>query len=313
MRILVTGAAGFIGSHLVDSLVNAGHTVFCLDDLSTGNADNLTRYADFYRGDICNPVGMRAYFSGPKFDAVYHLAAQSSYRACLSSPQHDAVINAVGTINVLEACRLAGVKKVVFASSAGGVYGDQPNPYVSETATPAPLTQYGVSKLAGEEYIKQYSRLYGLDYTLLRLGNVYGPRQNPQGEAGVVSKFIHAAKSGQPLQVRGNGYQTRDFIYVGDVVSAFVQALEYGSGETYNIGSGEELTIGNLAQWIIEEYGGGNAIEFVGGVPGEFYRLMLNREKAFRGLHWHPEIQMVEGLDLTAAWIEKSIMEGIGD
>lgn len=315
MRILVTGAAGFIGSHLVDSLVAAGHDVWGIDDLSTGVLENHNLNAKrFYRMSIVDDDDNAMFdiddvCKREKPEIVYHLAAQSSYRACLADPQGDAATNVLGTINVLEACRLSGVRKIIFASSAGGVYGDQIKQPVYENAVPAPMTQYGVSKLAGEEYIKQYSRLYGIDYTMLRLGNVYGPRQNPLGEAGVVSKMIHAALSGKPLTVTGDGMQSRDFVYVSDVVQAFINALSLGSGEVYNIGSGHSVTIGLLAHWILSEYSESTEIHYTERVPGEFHSLTLSRDRAYRGLHWYPTVTLEDGLDLTAQWMHSQVSE----
>lgn len=314
MRILVTGAAGFIGSHLVDSLVATGHEVWGIDDLSTGILENYNLNARrFYRMSIVDDDDNAMFDVGDvckreKPEIVYHLAAQSSYRACLADPQGDAATNVLGTINVLEACRLAGVRKVIFASSAGGVYGDQPTQPVHEDAKPAPMTQYGVSKLAGEEYIKQYSRLYGLDYTILRLGNVYGPRQNPLGEAGVVSKMIHAALSGKPLTITGDGLQSRDFVYVSDVVQAFINALSLGSGEVYNIASGHSVTIGLLAHWILSEYSESTEIKYSERVVGEFHGLALSRTKAYSGLHWYPTVTLEDGLEHTAEWLKERIV-----
>lgn len=309
MRILCTGGAGFLGSHLVDVLIDAGHEVVTIDNYSTGSEGNLNVKAGNLRDDLClrNSILYDVRVARP--EVVYHLAAQSSYRACVADPRKDASINVGGTINLLEACRLAGVRKLIFASSAGGVYGDQPTQPVDETAQPLPLTQYGVSKLAGEEYIKQYSRLYGLDYTILRLGNVYGPRQNPHGEAGVVSKMIHAALSGKSLTVTGDGMQSRDFVYVSDVVSAFIAALSMGSGEVYNIANGRDVTMGALAHWIRDEYSEGANIEYSERVAGEFYRLMLSCEKAYHGLHWYPTVTLEDGLDLTAQWMHSQISE----
>ncbi|HWC12315.1 MAG TPA: NAD-dependent epimerase/dehydratase family protein, partial [Acidimicrobiales bacterium] len=258
MRALVTGGAGFIGSTLVDRLLAEGHAVDVVDDLSTGSLANLAEARanpnyelTFHRLDIRSP-GLAELMAYRRPEVVFHLAAQADVRVSVERPAFDAEVNVIGTVNVLEGARAAGTRKVVFAASGGTLYGDPTDLPVRETAPQRPLSPYGVSKKAGGDYLAAYRELHGLEYTALALGNVYGPRQDPHGEAGVVAIFAGLLLSGQQCTVFGDGEQTRDFIFVDDVVDAFARAASRGDGLLVNVGTGRETSVNTLYSVMAE-------------------------------------------------------------
>lgn len=297
MRILVTGGAGFIGSHVVDAYVAAGHAVTVVDDLSTGKRDNIHPKARFVKADIGSSV-LAGVFRRGRFDVVNHHAAQIDVRRSVADPLGDARVNVLGLVHLLELARAHRVKKIIFSASGGTYYGECPRP-AEETAAPAPLSPYGVSKLASEFYLRAYRGLHGLDFTVLRYGNVYGPRQDPHGEAGVVAIFCQRLLSGAPLWIFGNGAQKRDYVYVEDVARASVAALRRGSGEAFNIGTGRAVSVKELARALMGVHAASARVIYKPARPGELFRSWMSVRKARRALGWRPEVGLAEGLRRT--------------
>ncbi|GAA0947833.1 NAD-dependent epimerase/dehydratase family protein [Actinocorallia libanotica] len=300
MRILVTGAAGFIGSHLVDRLLSDGHDVIAVDNLASGRRDNLGGRVELHDLDIADPA-LTALATARSPEVVCHLAAQVSVRRSVSDPLLDARTNVMGTINVLEAARAAGARKTVFTSSCA-VYGVPDSLPVGADAELRPKSPYAASKTTGEIYLRAYRELHGLDYTTLALANVYGPRQTPEGEAGVISIFTAALLEGRPTIVYGDGGNTRDYVYVADVVDAYARALETGSGERFNIGTGVQTTDRRLHALVAAAAG---APDEPGTAPfrlGDLPAMALDPAPALDGLGWKPRTSLEEGLAATVAW-----------
>jgi UDP-glucose 4-epimerase len=306
MRSLVTGGAGFIGSNLVDALLARGDEVTVVDDLSTGRRGNLDRAlaagAQLAELDIREAGALAELAAERQPQTVFHLAAQIDVRKSLEDPAFDAAINVGGTANVLDAARAAGTGRVVFVSTGGAIYGEgegQPLP-LSEQAPIAPLAAYGQSKFAAEGYLALYERLYGLSGVSLRLGNVYGPRQDPLGEAGVIAIFCGLLKSGGRPTVYGDGTQTRDYIYVGDVVAAALAAAGSEVTGPLNVGTGKETSVLELATALGRLEGrAGFAPELAPARPGEVQRIALDASRAERELGWAPATRLDDGLRLT--------------
>jgi UDP-glucose 4-epimerase len=307
MRILVTGAAGFIGSHVCDLLLSRGHSVVGMDDLSTGRPSNLQAATGqtafvFVRADVrgqelADVVGEH------RPHIVMHLAAQSGVRPSLEDPRFDASVNIDGLLNVLECSAGAGVTKLVFASSGGTIYGSPRNPPVSEESRlrAHPLSPYGISKKVAEDYLRFYRRTRTLDFTALALGNVYGPRQDPGGEAGVISIFGAKLLSGEAPTIFGEGRQTRDYVYVDDVSAAFLAAIDAGSGLLLNVGSGQETSVTDLFR-ILAELTDFTGEPTYGPLPvGEVMRISLDVRRARAVLGWAPRVTLHEGLERTLA------------
>jgi UDP-glucose 4-epimerase len=296
VRTLVTGGAGFIGSTLVDRLLAEGHSVDVVDDLSSGNLANLAEArADrdhelkVHQIDIRDD-GVVELIARRQPEVVFHLAAQVDVRASVERPAHDASINVVGSVNVIEGARRAGSRKVVFASSGGTIYGE-PDPKdlpVKESHPLQPLSPYGVAKRVVTDYLHAYRELHALEYTSLALANVYGPRQDPHGEAGVVAIFAGRLLAGEPCTIFGDGTQTRDFVYVDDVVDAFVRAAERGSGLLCNIGTGHETSVNELYATMAEVAGVTAAAVRAPARPGELARSCLDPGRAKLHLGWTP-------------------------
>jgi len=301
MKILVTGGAGFIGSHVVDTYVAAGHEVIVVDDLSTGRRENLNPKARFHRLDITDPaLGELIRDARP---AVLNLhAAQMDVRRSVADPLFDARVNILGTINLLEAARKANVRRVLFVSSGGAAYGEQEAFPAPESHPTNPVSPYGVSKRAGELYAFFYQAEYQLPFMALRYANVYGPRQDPHGEAGVVAIFTGKMLRAEPVTVNGDGKQTRDYVYVGDVVAATLAAVEHPGG-ALNIGTGIETSVLELYERIQRVAGVEREPEFAESRPGELQRSVLDASLAKRELGWEPEHSLDEGLAETWAWI----------
>ncbi|MCP2340101.1 NAD-dependent epimerase/dehydratase family protein [Actinomadura rupiterrae] len=299
MRVLVTGAAGFIGSHLVDRLLADGHEVAGVDDLSTGR--HRDEAVELWRLDVADPaLAERVAAFGP--EVVCHLAAQVSVRVSVGDPLADARTNVIGTANVLEAARLAGARKVVFTSSCA-VYGVPDVLPVPPDAELRPASPYAASKVAGEVYARMYTALHGLDHTVLTLANVYGPRQTPEGEAGVVSIFTDALLTGRPTRVFGDGGQTRDYVYVLDVVDAFARATgDGGSGMRLNVGTGLQTTDRELHTLVAEAAGAPDDPEFAPPRLGDLPAMSIDASRTREALGWQPRTPLLEGLKATVAW-----------
>ncbi len=306
MKSLVTGGAGFIGSNLVDALLARGDEVTVVDDLSTGRRENLdgalANGAKLVEQDIRDADAIAALTGEAKPEAVFHLAAQIDVRKSVEDPAFDAAINVGGTANVLEGGRRAGTRRIVFISTGGAIYGDGAAGELplSEQTPPAPEAPYGQSKYAAEGYLGLYERLYGLSGVSLRLGNVYGPRQDPLGEAGVIAIFCGRLLAGGRPTVFGDGTQTRDYIYVGDVVAAALAAAGSEATGPINIGTGIETDVLELAR-LLRELGGTESFEpeFAPARPGEVQRSAIDPSRAERELSWRAEISLEEGLRLT--------------
>jgi UDP-glucose 4-epimerase len=299
MRAVVTGGAGFIGSHVVDALAARGDEVHVLDDLSKGLRRNVAAAATLHVADI---RGADAVFDSARPDVVLHLAAQADVRVSVERPAHDAEVNVLGTLRVLEAARRHGAQ-VVFASTGGAIYGECDGP-AAESAPRRPLAPYGTSKLCGEEYLATWNRLYGTAHVSLRFGNVFGPRQEPHGEAGVVAIFMGILRDGGTARIYGDGRQTRDYVYVGDVVRAVVAAIGR-DGAVYNVGTGVETSVLELYDAIQEAAGVRRAAEHAEPRAGELQRSVLDTSLAARELAWAPEHSLADGLRETWRWMEE--------
>lgn len=311
--VLVTGGAGFIGSNLVDRLVLDGHRVTVLDDLSRGRMRNLAearrapdRHLRFQRCDLVDDA-MAPLVIHAKPDVVFHLAAHIDVRRSVEDPVGDATRNVLGSIRLLEACRLAGVRKIIYAQSGGAIYGEPPASALplTEQFDGHPASPYGASKLAVEEYLHVYHALYGLDWTALALANVYGPRQDPGGEAAVVPIFATRMLAGHVATIYGDGTQTRDFVYVDDVVQAFLQAMDRGSGLRCNIGSGRETSVNDLFANLVDQTGYDQDPYYAPARPGELQRIALDTTRARQELGWQPWTELQRGLAVTLEWLKR--------
>lgn len=305
MRILVTGGAGFIGSHVVDAYIEAGHDVIVVDDLSTGKRENVHPEARFYHVDIRDEEKMGEIFAQERPDVVSHQAALANVRESMEVPVRYASVNILGSLVVYELARHYGVRKVIYASTGGAVYGEPEFLPVTEDHPINPLDPYGASKHAVEHYCYLYKHNYGLDYTVLRYPNVYGPRQDPLGEAGVVAIFTGRMLAGDVCIINGSGEQQRDFVYVGDVARANVLALERGSGGIYNLGWGRGTDINTIFCQLAQVVG--YTRDPVHGPPkqGEVFRIYLDAEKARRELGWEPTVSLEVGLRLTVDYFRQ--------
>jgi UDP-glucose 4-epimerase len=298
VRAVVTGGAGFIGSNVVDALLARGDEVHVLDDLSRGQRENLADGARLHVADIRKDAS--SLFAEVKPDICFHLAAQIDVRVSVENPGLDADVNVVGTLRVLEAAREHG-GKIVFSSTGGAIYGECDGP-ASEDHAREPVAPYGVSKLAAEEYIAAYNRLYGSSHVSLRYGNVYGPRQDPHGEAGVVAIFLSALRDDRTPRVYGDGQQTRDYVFVGDVVAATLAAGQHDGG-VFNVGTGQETSVLELYEHAQRAAGIEREPDFADARTGELQRSVLDPSLAERELGWKPQSSLGDGLAATWAWI----------
>ncbi len=304
MKVLVTGGAGFIGSHIVDRLIDEGHEIVVVDDLSTGKDKNINIKTKFYKLNIQDSK-LESIFQKERPDYINHHAAQMDVRRSVSDPISDAKTNVLGTINLLKNCVKYKVKKVVYASSGGAVYGEQQIFPAPETHPLRPISPYGITKLTGEHYLYYYKAVYGLDYAALRYANVCGPRQDPFGEAGVVAIFIQKMLNGEQAIINGDGEQTRDFVYVEDVVEANILAMMNNTPDSvFNIGTGIETSINqifNLLRQIINP-----SIDVKHGPPkdGEQRRSVIEHTKAKEILHWEPRTSLINGLKKTCEYFK---------
>ncbi|HEY9166358.1 MAG TPA: NAD-dependent epimerase/dehydratase family protein [Candidatus Kryptonia bacterium] len=306
MKILVTGGAGFIGSNIVDAYLAQGHEVAVLDDLSSGSLSNLPGGVQFHKMDIRDPE-VANLFAGGKFDLINHLAAQMDVRHSVEDPMFDASVNILGTLNLLENAVKHGVKKVIFSSTGGAIYGEQDYFPADENHPTRPLSPYGIAKLTVEKYLYFYNIVHGLNYVVLRYANVYGPRQNPHGEAGVVAIFTDKLLNGEQPVINGDGKQTRDYVFVGDVVRANVLALAYPKNEIFNIGTGRETDVNELFG-VLRKLAGSSANENHGPAkPGEQLRSVVDCHKAERALGWSPAVSLHDGLFQTVEFFKKKM------
>ncbi len=304
MKVLVTGGAGFIGSHLVDRLIQEGHEVVVVDNLSTGKRRNLNRAARFFKLDI-QSWRLERVFRNERPNLVMHLAAQMDVRKSVEDPIFDAQVNVLGTLNVLQQSIKHGVRKVVFSSSGGAIYGEQEIYPAPESHVTRPLSPYGISKLCGEQYLSYYQRVNGLQIVSLRYANVYGPRQDPEGEAGVVAIFIQKLLNNEQAIVNGNGRQTRDFVYVEDVVEANLAAMGQDIQGTYNVGTGEETSVNDLLR-VLVRHTNSTCKEVHGPAKGgEQARSVIDSGKLRQELSWESRTELSEGLKRTVDYFRE--------
>ena len=303
MKILITGGAGFIGSSIAESYIFAGHEVGVVDDLSAGKRENLPASARFFFGDIGDNAFLENVFEEMRPDVVSHHAAQMDIRRSLREPQFDANINIIGSLSVLERCVRFGVEKLIFASSGGAIYGEPGTLPATEATAGMPISHYGVSKLAVERYLHAYHRLYGLRYCALRYANVYGPRQNPHGEAGVVAIFAGQMLRGETCTIFGDGSKTRDYIFIEDVVRANLLALNRGECQVFNIGRGIQVSDAEMFETIRRAVGIANQPRFAPHRRGEVQHICLDSSSASRVFGWEPEVGLSEGIGKTIAHI----------
>ena len=299
MKVVVTGGAGFIASHIVDAYLARGHEVHIFDDFSTGQKNNLNGSATVHRIDIADGKVVKL-IEALKPDALSHHAAQMDVRHSVADPTFDARVNILGFINLLEGCKNAGVKKVTFASSGGAVYGEQEVFPAPESHLTQPASPYGVSKRAGELYLSYYHQAYGLPYIALRYANVYGPRQSAHGEAGVVAIFLSLLLSGKTPLINGDGKQTRDYVYVDDVVAANVAALESPFVGPINIGTGVETDVTTIFEHLRKAVGSEVKAQHGPAKAGEQRRSCLDTRRAGDILGWRPQVALADGLKRTA-------------
>lgn len=299
MRILVTGGAGFIGSNIADALLRQGHEVAVLDNLSTGKEANLSPDVKFYRADIRDNDAVARILDEFKPEVISHQAAKADVRESLQQPQLYAEVNIIGSLNLLENARRVGTEKIIYAGTGGATYGEPQYLPVKEDHPVNPLDPYGASKHHVEHYLYLYNHNYGLKYTVLRYPNVYGPRQNPFGEAGVIAIFTYKMLHGETPTINGKGDKERDFCFVGDVARANVLALEKGDNQIYNIGSGVGTTINTIYEKLWRATGFDKPANHAPDKPGEVTKIYLDASKAGRELGWEASVGLDEGLKLT--------------
>jgi UDP-glucose 4-epimerase len=305
MKILVTGGAGFIGSNITDALLKKGHVVVVLDNLSSGKKENINKQAKFYKADIFDKKTVASIFKTEKPKIVIHKAAQIDVRKSITDPFFDAEVNILGSINVLNSCVENKVKKIIFASSGGTVYGECKTTAPNEKSKANPLSPYGIAKNSVENYINFYSAVHGLEYTVLRYGNVYGPRQDPHGEAGVIAIFASKILNNDDITIYGDGEQMRDYVYVSDVVNANLKALNKGKNQIINIGTSKAVSINKLVEVISKTAGYNKKAIYKPKRDGELFKSFLNVNKARKVLGWKPEISIEKGIKNTLQYFKK--------
>lgn len=306
MNILVTGGAGFIGSHIVDQCIQDGHTVTVVDDLSFGKKTNINSKAHFVKCDIRSDQ-IEEIITSEHFDVVYHTAAQKSVRNSFAEPLFDADINVMGSIRVLEACKNGGVNTVIFLSTGGTIYGDADIYPTPETEPPQPPSPYTASKLAVEIYLDYYARQFGIKTISLRLANVYGPRQDPAGEAGVIAIFASRLLHGQDIQIYGDGRSTRDYVHIIDVcraVSALHTYLPDMHGGIYNLGTGIETDVNQIAALVQKAVGVSGKAVHTEAVHGELQRSAIDARRLAHAIGWHPSVRLEDGIQATVDWFK---------
>jgi UDP-glucose 4-epimerase len=305
MNILVTGGAGFIGSNVVDRYIGLGHKVVIIDNLSSGKKENINPKAIFYKIDIRDKK-VEEVFKKHRFDMINLHAAQMDVRKSVEDPINDADINVIGLLNMLQNAIKYKVKKVIYISSGGVVYGQPKKMPPKEDYPFDPESPYGVTKTVGEFYIRYYAKVYGLKFTALRYSNVYGPRQNPHGEAGVVAIFSNRLLKNEHINIFGDGSQTRDYVYVGDVVEANVLALIKGNNESFNIGTGKRTSVNELYLKLSKITNSKKKLEYMPARKGELAENYLNAKKAKDQLGWVPKVKIDAGLKKTFEWVKRN-------
>jgi UDP-glucose 4-epimerase len=306
LKILVTGGAGFIASHIADAFINEGHLVTVVDNLSMGFEKNVNPEAKFVKADICDK-SLIELFEKEKFDVVNHHAAQMDVRKSVADPTYDANTNIIGTINLLQHSIKTGVKKFMFASTGGAVYGEQTYFPADENHPASPCSPYGISKLSVEKYLFFYKFQYDFNYTVLRYANIYGPRQNSKGEAGVVAIFTTKLLANKQPIINGTGKQTRDYVYVNDVVKANLITLNDGVCDIYNVGTGKETDVNELFHKLNKITGSNKEEKHGPPAPGEQMRSVITSEKLFKKFNWKPSTTLDEGLKPTAEFFKKNM------
>lgn len=306
MKILVTGGAGFIASQIADAFIAEGHQVVILDDLSTGFEKNINSKAKFVKANICDK-NIYKLFEEEKFDVVNHHAAQMDVRRSVKDPEFDATTNILGTINLLQNCVKFGVKKFMFASTGGAVYGEQDYFPADEKHNTQPKSPYGISKLAVEKYLYFYNSEHKLKYTILRYANIYGPRQNPFGEAGVVAIFSTKLLKGEQPIINGHGKQTRDYVFVGDVVRANLLTLNDEVSDIYNIGTGIETDVNQLFRYLNDITKSNKEEKHGPTAAGEQLRSVITSDKIFNKFSWRPSTKLEDGLKLTVDFFKNNL------
>lgn len=309
-KVLVTGGAGFIGSHIVDALVGLGHEVHILDDLSSGTRSNVPDAAVLHVMDVRAPE-VSSLFEEEQFELLVHHAAQMDVRKSVTDPRYDADVNIGGLINLMEAGRKNGLKKVVFASTGGAIYGEPEYVPQDEAHTLKPLSPYGIAKLSSEKYLFFYKEQYGIEYVALRYGNVYGPRQNPHGEAGVVAIFAERMLAGESTTINGDGLQTRDYVFVRDVVAANLAAVRYAGSGVFNVGTAVETDVKTLWRVLQDLVDPSVKAVYGPGKPGEQRRSVLSFARSREALGWEPTVDVRNGLRSTLEWF-RNRREAVG-
>jgi len=305
MKILVTGGAGFIGSHTVDALVASGqHQVAIIDNLTAGKRHQVNPAAKFYEIDLRDADAVKRAVEAETPEVIVHLAAQMDVRRSVADPAYDAQVNIIGFLNLIESARQHGLKRVIFSSTGGAIYGEQESFPAPEEHPLHPVSPYGITKLATESYLFFYKVQYGIDYTALRYGNVYGPRQDPHGEAGVVAIFCGKMLEGAPCTIFGDGKQTRDYVFVGDVVRANVAAASSNVSGPINIGTGLETSVNDLYHTLGTVADVTRAPEYAPARPGEQSRSVISPARAAQLLNWRPQVDLAHGLDQTFSYFK---------
>ncbi len=307
--VLVTGGAGFIGSHLVDTLIDRGYNVIAVDNLSTGKSEYINNKALFYQIDITNIDAIKQVFQVHKPSTVFHLAAQISVSRSTREPAFDALTNVVGTVNLLEASIENGTRKFVFSSSGGVVYGEVDEYPIKESTPFAPVSPYGISKMTGEYYLRFFKREKGLDYVALRYANIYGPRQDPYGEAGVVAIFINKMLKGERPTINGDGEYVRDYVFVDDVVNANIKAMEYEGTAEVNIGTSKGTSVNELFKILKSLMDFSDDAEYGPPRPGDIRKNILDNSLAKEKLNWQPTYPLEEGLKKTIEYFKGKMGE----
>jgi UDP-glucose 4-epimerase len=307
MKILVTGGAGFIGSNLVDAFIAAGHDVVVVDNLVTGQRRNINSRAKFYELDLRGP-DIEEVLAAERPDVIDHHAAHADVRESVDDPIYNAEVNVLGTVRLLHLAVKHAVKKLIFISTGGAIYGEPRVLPCTEEHPATPLSPYGTSKLAGELYLETYRQTFGLDYTVLRYGNVYGPRQDTDAEEGrVIAIFTQLMLAGRTPRINGTGEQQRDFVYVGDCVDANLRALTAGSGQVFNIGTGKPASVIRIAEILRELTGYSGEFDYAPERPGEVQNIFLDWSRASRELGWKPRMELEQGLRETVEYFRERV------